>query len=214
MFLDEIGNISPEMQMRLLRFLEDRKIRRIGDIHEMAVDCRVLAATNANLSEDIRTGKFREDLYFRLRGVTFTIPPLRERREDIPAMARYFADAFCAAHEMRRVAIPPETVERLRAHAWPGNVRELKHTVEAGVALSANGVLKPENLQLDSLATPITAEPNPFQTPEPLSLDESERLTIIRALKQSRGVQKAAADLLGISRRAIHYKIKKYGIKP
>ena len=210
LFLDEIGNISPEMQMRLLRFLEERTLRRIGDIREIAVDCRVLAATNARLAEDIRAGRFRQDLYYRLRGVTLTIPPLRERREDIPGLAAHFAETFCDFQGIPRVRILPQTLERLRAHAWPGNVRELKNAVEAGVALCDGEALGPENLQLESLAYAGDAD----DPPESLSLEDSERNAIVRALKQSGGVQKTAAELLGISRRAIHYKIKKYGIKP
>jgi len=212
LFLDEIGNITPEMQMRLLRFLEDRKIRRVGDIREIPVDCRVLAATNANLPADIRAGKFREDLYYRLRVVTVTIPPLRERREDIPGLALYFANTFCNEKGVPPVRILPETLSVLKDYPWPGNVRELRNTLEAGAALCPDGVLRPENLQLESLS-PSPAADTPLAS-DSLSLEESERQTIIRALKQCGGVQKAAAELLGISRRAIHYKVKKYGIRP
>ena len=211
LFLDEIGNITPEMQMRLLRFLEDRKIRRIGDIREISVDCRVLAATNANLMDDIKAGKFREDLYYRLRVVTLVIPPLRERREDIPGMARHFAENFCSQKGLSPVEILPETLDALMDYDWPGNVRELKNAMEAGAALCTNGKLAPECLQLEL----FKMEGEPEETGEEnFSLEESERRTIVRALKEAGGVQKAAAELLGISRRAIHYKIKKYGIRP
>lgn len=207
LFLDEIGNISSEMQVRLLRFLEDRKIRRIGDIREISVDCRVIAATNSNLADEIREGKFREDLYYRLRVVTLTIPPLRERKEDIPAFAQNFAEAFCKSKGIAPIKLLPETIEYLCRYRWPGNVRELKNALEGGIVLSQNGVLRSEDLQLARIPE------NPSLPENPFSLDDSERDTIIRALRQSGGVQKDAADLLGISRRAIHYKIKKYGIK-
>ena len=211
LFLDEIGNITPEMQMRLLRFLEDHKIRRIGDIREISVDCRVLAATNANLMDDIKAGKFREDLYYRLRVVTLVIPPLRERKEDIPGMARHFVENFCAEKGLSPVEILPETLDALMDYDWPGNVRELKNAMEAGAALCTDGKLAPECLQLEL----FKREDDPEDTgEETFSLEESERRTIVRALKEAGGVQKAAAELLGISRRAIHYKIKKYGIKP
>lgn len=207
LFLDEIGNISSEMQVRLLRFLEDRKIRRIGDIREISVDCRVIAATNSNLADEIREGNFREDLYYRLRVVSLTIPPLRERKEDIPAFAQNFAEAFCKNKGIAPIKLLPETIEYLCRYRWPGNVRELKNALEGGIVLSQNGVLRSEDLQLARISE------NPGSPENPFSLDDSERDTIIRALRESGGVQKDAAELLGISRRAIHYKIKKYGIK-
>ena len=111
LFLDEIGNISPEMQVRLLRFLEDRKIRRIGDLKEIPVDCRVISATNVDLPEEVESGSFREDLYYRLRVVTLKIPPLRERREDIPLLARHFVQKYCEAQKISLVQIPPETMK-------------------------------------------------------------------------------------------------------
>jgi DNA-binding NtrC family response regulator len=211
LFLDEIGNISPEMQMRLLRFLESRKIRRIGAIEEIDVDCRVLAATNSNLVDDIRAGKFREDLYYRLRVVTVNIPPLRERREDIPGMARYFVDNFCARKGLPDVKITPEALKLFQEFDWPGNVREFKNTLEAGAAMCSKRILTPDLLQLEPLHQEGGAS---NRSEETFSLEENEKQTIIRALKQTGGVQKSAAELLGISRRAIHYKIKKYGIKP
>ncbi|HAO20271.1 MAG TPA: sigma-54-dependent Fis family transcriptional regulator [Desulfobacteraceae bacterium] len=207
LFLDEIGNISSEMQVRLLRFLEDRKIRRIGDIREISVDCRVIAATNSNLADEIREGNFREDLYYRLRVVSLTIPPLRERKEDIPAFAQNFAEAFCKNKGIAPIKLLPETIEYLCRYRWPGNVRELKNALEGGIVLSQNGVLRSEDLQLARISE------NPGSPENPFSLDDSERDTIIRALRESGGVQKDAAELLGISRRAIHYKIKKYGIR-
>lgn len=210
LFLDEIGNISPEMQMRLLRFLEDHRIRRIGDVREIPVNCRVIAATNANLAEDIRTGIFREDLYYRLKVVTLTIPPLRQRSEDIPEMAKYFVETFCNSKNIPIASILPETMEVLCEYSWPGNVRELKNAMEGAVALCPDGVLRPKNIQLCS-SSQMDSEDDLSESP--FSLEESERQTIIRALKESGGIQKTAAELLGISRRAIHYKIKKYNIK-
>jgi DNA-binding NtrC family response regulator len=210
LFLDEIGNVSSEMQMRLLRFLEDHKIRRIGDVQEISVDCRVVAATNTNLLEDIRSGEFREDLYYRLRVVTLNIPPLRERKEDIPGFVKYFVDTFCSTKGIPLVEILSETVRKICDYPWPGNVRELRNTLEAAVALCPDGVLRPKDIRL-----PLTSEMDSDEelSESPFSLEESERQAIIRALKETGGVQKSAAELLGISRRAIHYKIKKYGIK-
>jgi DNA-binding NtrC family response regulator len=211
LFLDEIGNVSSEMQMRLLRFLEDHKIRRIGDIQEISVDCRVIAATNTNLLEDIRSGEFREDLYYRLRVVTLNIPPLRERPEDIPGFVKYFVETFCSNKGIPLVEILPETVRAICDYPWPGNVRELRNSLEAAVALCPDGVLRPRDIRLPSISETDSDEELPESS---FSLEESERQAIIRALKETGGVQKSAAELLGISRRAIHYKIKKYGIKP
>ena len=210
LFLDEIGNISQEMQVRLLRFLEDRKIRRIGDIKEIPVDCRVISATNVDLPEEVEAGDFREDLYYRLRVVTLRIPPLRERREDIPLLMQHFVKTFCDAHKIREVQVPPETMKWVCDYPWPGNVRELKNALEAGVVLCRDGVLRSSDLQLSGL--PQAPTKAAAATTDALSLDESERNAIVRALKQAGWVQKDAAQILGISRRAIHYKIKKYGI--
>ncbi len=210
LFLDEIGNISPEMQVRLLRFLEDRKIRRIGDLKEIPVDCRVISATNVDLPEEVEAGTFREDLYYRLRVVTLKIPPLRERREDIPLLTQHFVTTFCRTHSLPPVKVPPETIKWLTEYPWPGNVRELKNALEAGVVLSRDSVLVPSDLQLSGLPdkpAKVVAES------DSLSLEDSERHAILRALQQANWVQKDAAQILGISRRAIHYKIKKYGIE-
>ncbi|MFO7559224.1 MAG: sigma-54 dependent transcriptional regulator [Desulfobacterales bacterium] len=210
LFLDEIGNISPEMQTRLLRFLEDRKIRRIGELREIPIDCRVIAATNSDLGEDIKAGRFREDLYYRLRVVTLTIPPLRERKEEILSLANHFVTSFCTSNGLPLVELPPETQKWLINYPWPGNVRELKNALEAGVVLCRNSVLLTDDLRLAGLPD----LPDSLSSPEPdsFSLKDSECSTILRALRQTNGVQKDAAELLGISRRAIHYKIKKFGI--
>ena len=212
LFLDEIGNVSPEMQMRLLRFLEDRKIRRIGDLREISVDCRVVAATNVDLPEEVEEGNFREDLYYRLRVVTLKIPPLRERREDIPLLAQNFVEMFCESHKLPMAKLPPETVKWLAEYRWPGNVRELKNALEGGVVLCRDGILHPSDLNLPSLSE-MRPKAAAAGGSEAFSLDESERNAILRALQQAGWVQKDAAELLGISRRAIHYKIKKYGIE-
>jgi DNA-binding NtrC family response regulator len=209
LFLDEVGNISNDMQIRLLRFLEEKKIRRIGDINEIPVDCRIISATNGDLLEDIISGTFRQDLYYRLRGVTVKVPALKEREEDIPDLSRYFVDRYCEIHCIPKINLPAKTIEWLCKYPWPGNVRELKNALEAGIVLCDGGKLMPSDLQIAELSS------HPFPDPmndECFSLEESERNTIRRALIQTGGVQKSAAKLLGISRRAINYKIKKYEI--
>jgi len=234
--LDEIGNISPEMQTRLLRFLQERTIRRVGDTHAIPVNCRVIAATNADLSGLVKKGLFREDLYFRLKVVTLKVPPLRERKEDIPLLTERFLEAFSVAQHRPKVTASAETLRVLMAHNWPGNVRELKHVLEGGVVFCRGQVLEPGDIQLESAPDQSQdqgrAEPASAPRPAPaaaasaasavsaasapqadsLSLEDSEHQAIIRALERTAWVKKTAADLLGISRRAIHYKIKKYNI--
>jgi len=220
LFLDEVGNISSDMQMRLLRFLEERKIRRIGTVDAISVDCRVISATNTDLVEAMNKGEFRQDLYYRLRGVTIHVPALRDRKKDIPALARFFATAYGKAHRLEKIDLPQETIDRLLDYDWPGNVRELKNSLEAGIVLCRDGVLRPSDLQFSGLSGEMAGRMNGRMSGDnadswpdgSFSIEESERHTIVRALKQAGGVQKHAADLLGISRRAIHYKIKKYGI--
>ncbi len=215
LFLDEVGNISQEMQVRLLRFLEDRKIRKIGDLKEIPVNCRIIAATNTDLVKDIEAGHFREDLYYRLRVVTLQIPMLRERKEDIPDLAIHFVETFCKNNSLPLVTLPDETIDWLCKYPWPGNVRELKNALEAGIILCKDRVLYPSDLYLIGLPEESTLFSEPSEQPSEInsfSLEESEKQTIVRALKQAGGIQKDAADLLGISRRAINYKIKKYNI--
>jgi DNA-binding NtrC family response regulator len=207
LFLDEIGNISPEMQSRLLRFLEERTIRQVGAIKEKNVDCRVIAATNADLKAAVDTGKFRQDLYYRLKVVTLQIPPLRQRSEDIPELARLFISSFVEENGLPPVELPEKTLQWLQTLSWPGNVRELKNALQTGIILCHNNQILPEDLQLDN-----DPSANVVLSGDDFSMEQSEKEAIIRALKQTKGIKKDAADLLGISRRAIQYKSKKYNL--
>jgi len=207
LFLDEIGNISHEMQTRLLRFLQEGTIRPVGDTKEKTVSCRVVAATNASMMDKVKEGEFREDLYYRLKVVTLTIPPLRERRDDIPILVERFVDELANEQGMKNAQISQPAIDKLLAHPWPGNVRELKHTLQGALVFCQNNTIEPDDLQIDPVP-----EDSPVMTGSSLSLEENEKQAIIRALKASGGVKKTAADTLGISRRAIHYKIKKYGL--
>jgi DNA-binding NtrC family response regulator len=217
LFLDEIGNIGPEMQTRLLRFLQEGTIRPLGGTKTFRVDCRVIAATNADLPELIKTGGFREDLYFRLKGITLRLPPLRERRQDIPQLAGHFLQGLPRPAGAPAPSLSPRALAVLLDYPWPGNVRELKHVIEAGAVLCRGGVLEPEDLQLEPLAPLPAATPPAAGEPaedEPLNLDENERRAILRALNETGWVLTEAAQRLGISRRTIHYKVKKYGLAP
>jgi DNA-binding NtrC family response regulator len=195
------------MQARLLRFLQEGTIRRVGDNRERSVSCRVVAATNADLPKMVADGAFREDLYYRLKVVTLTIPPLRERREDIPALANGLLARLCARQQRPRAELSDKAMRLFESHPWPGNVRELENALEAALVFCAGDVIEPADLQLE---TPPAGSPAASGTS--LSLEDNERKTIVRALEAAGGVKKDAADRLGISRRAIHYKIKKYGI--
>jgi len=205
LFLDEIGNISQEMQLRLLRFLQERKIRRVGDVSETAVNCRVLAATNADLGELVRSGEFREDLYYRLKVITIQVPPLRERKVDIPILAERFLQFFAGEGPVPR--LDNEVAEAILEYSWPGNVRELRNMLEAAVILSSDGVIHMEDMQFEDIELDAPLPGNL------LSLAGSERQVVINALERSSWVVKDAADLLGISRRTMHYKIKKFHIE-
>lgn len=204
LFLDEIGNISQEMQLRLLRFLQERKIRRVGEVTESAVNCRVIAATNADLAELVRSGEFREDLYYRLKVITIQVPPLRDRKADIPILAERFLQLFAEGGPVSR--LDAEVSEAILEYSWPGNVRELRNMLEAAVILSSDDVIHMEDMQF---------EDTELDTPLPdnlLSLEGSERQVVINALERSSWVVKDAAELLGVSRRTMHYKIKKFQI--
>jgi DNA-binding NtrC family response regulator len=207
LFLDEVGNISQEMQSRLLRFLEERTIRQVGAIKEKDVDCRVISATNSDLKADAEEGKFRFDLYYRLKVVTLLIPPLRERREDIPELAQFLVDSYTRNNNLPNVELPQKTMDWLKTLSWPGNVRELRNALETGIILCKDNQMLPEDLQLDDEPIPMAKS-----TDSNFSIEQSEKEAIIRALKQTRGVKKDAAELLGISRRAIQYKSKKYNL--
>ncbi|MDP3427323.1 MAG: helix-turn-helix domain-containing protein, partial [Humidesulfovibrio sp.] len=218
---------------------------RVGDTRAIPVNCRVIAATNADLPALVKKGEFREDLYFRLKVVTLKVPPLRERKEDIPLLAERFLEAFSLAQNRSRVTASSETLRVLMAHSWPGNVRELKHALESGVVFCRGPVLEPQDIQLERAETlhETATEPAPVAGAgmaaaglvgaasvgagsvgassvagmaagaDSLSLEDNEHQAIIRALERTAWVKKTAADLLGISRRAIHYKIKKYNIQ-
>ncbi|MBI5524128.1 MAG: sigma-54-dependent Fis family transcriptional regulator [Desulfarculus sp.] len=218
LFLDEIGNIGPEMQTRLLRFLQEGTIRPVGGTKNISVDSRVIAATNADLPELIKRGAFREDLYFRIKGITLHLPALRQRREDIPALARQFLARLPRPAGAPACSLSPQALRTLVDYPWPGNVRELKHVMEAGAVLCQGGVIEPQDLQLEPSAQPAApAAGGQAAGPGealPLSLDENERLAILRALTETGWVLSEAAELLGISRRTIHYKVKKYGLTP
>ncbi len=203
--LDEIGELAPGLQGKLLRVLQEGEVRAVGEERERKVDVRVVAATNRDLKDMVARGTFREDLYYRLRVVELRVPPLRERPEDIPVLARHFLDRFATRFGL---PLPPPSealLDRLRAHPWPGNVRELENALESLVALSPAGAF-----DLSLLPGPAAPAAAPLGLRQ--RVEAYERGLVAEALRSSRGNRSEAARLLGISRVTLHDKLNKYGL--
>ncbi len=204
LFLDEIGEIPGQFQIKLLRFLQDKTFVRLGGNQTITVDTRIIAATNRNLIEEVRQGKFREDLYYRLAVFPIQMPPLREHKEDIPALC----DHILSRLGYNR-GLSDEVIEVLQAYDWPGNVRELENVLERALILSGGEEIKPTHIQFPEPAKLIpNAEPGKLG-----SLEEQERIMVLEALKRTGGNKSKAAKILGITRRMLYTKIAKYGIK-
>jgi two-component system response regulator PilR (NtrC family) len=223
LFLDEIGDMSPSMQVKLYRVLQEGKVRPLGSTEELDVDVRVIAATNRNLERAIANGEFREDLFYRLSVIPIHVPPLRERREDIPLLARAFLERFCQAMQKPIEGIEPAAMAQLETYDWPGNVRELENTLERSVALETAhlislGVL-PEKVRLAGSASAGLAPPangHPALPEGGLDLErhiqQTERAYIVAALEASGGTGTRAAELLKMSYRSFRHYVKKYGV--
>jgi PAS domain S-box-containing protein len=222
LFLDEIGELPLELQVKLLRALQERQFYRVGGTEPITVNTRIIAATNRQLEQMVAEGRFREDLYYRLNVFTLEIPPLRERREDIPELVQIFIHEYSVTHDQPVPRIAPEVMQILFDYDWPGNIRQLRNVIERLSILQEGGIIQPEHLphSIRAQAAPIApAVPltSGFQTPlraaavlpeQPLS----ERERILAALDRTYGNKKAAAELLGISRGTLYNKMRKYGI--
>jgi DNA-binding NtrC family response regulator len=206
LLLDEVGELAPPAQAKLLRVIQEGEVRPVGEERPRTVDVRVVAATHRDLVEEVRAGRFREDLLYRLDVVKLRIPPLRERPEDVPVLARHFLDRFAQRFGVAPLRVPEALFDRLAAHAWPGNVRELENAIEGLVALSP-----PEGLDLALLPGGGSAAEGP-----PLPLKERvqayERGLVVEALRSARGNRSEAARRLGISRVTLHDKLRRYGL--
>ena len=211
MLLDEIGEMPVALQPKLLRVLQEREVDRLGDTRSVPVDVRVIATTNRSLRKLAQEGKFRMDLYYRLNVIPLAIPPLRERPEDIPSLAEYFANKYAAQSRGKATVLSSEFVDRLKEYEWPGNVRELENFVRRAIALSDNGVVNVSALE----GLEPTPEPSSSGTLEPgLTLREAERELLARTLEATGGNRTRAAAMLGISLRTIRNKIREYGLPP
>jgi transcriptional regulator with PAS, ATPase and Fis domain len=208
-FLDEIAEISPALQAKLLRVLQQHEIRRVGGTEPIPLDVRVIAATNQDLEALVKAGRFREDLFYRLNVVTLHLPPLRERQDDIPLLATHFLRKYSETNQKLITHITPEALQLLCSYAWPGNVRELEHTLERAVTLTMNNCLLPEDLPR-KLQQHTTLPP---RTPQPwLSLDEMEKQHIQAVLRATQGNKQKTAQILGINRRSLYRMAKRHGL--
>src|SRR5215813_64215 len=208
-FLDEIGEMTPGLQAKLLRFLEEKTFKRVGGLSDIRVDVRVVAATNRDLEREVKAGKFREDLFYRLQVMPIALPPLRERRGDIPLLAAYYIDVFNREFKRHVRGVSAEAMTMLEHYQWPGNVRELRNAIERAMLLVEHEWLQPGDFT--TLTRSIT--PAEFKLPaEGISLDEVERQLLVQALERSGGNQTQAGQLLGINRDQVRYRIEKFGL--
>jgi DNA-binding NtrC family response regulator len=214
LFLDEIGELTPGMQVKLLRVLQEHEFERLGGNQTLKTDVRVIAATNRNIEKAIKEGTFREDLYYRLNVVSIVIPPLRERKEDIPGLIDHFVTKYKKENRKEISGISAEARDVLVRYSYPGNVRELENIIERAVVLSKKGIITIADLPIPVRAA---SEEEPAGRNAGGSLNETldtvERGLILEALKESGGIQTRAAEKLGISERVLRYKLKKYKIK-
>ena len=213
LLLDEVGEMPINTQSKLLRVLEERKIRRLGATKESEVDVRIVAATNRDLREGISKGTFREDLYFRINVFELTLPPLRERREDIPLIASSLLDGLNKRHECRVTDLSPEVAALFSSYAWAGNVRELRNVLERAVILAGEGVIRPEHLPpgFAGLPSNLVETTGDNMTLRPgVTVEEAERLLIMLTLKHTDGNRGRAAELLGLSVKTLFNKLKQY----
>ena len=211
LFLDEIGEISPAIQVKLLRFLQEHEFERVGGTQTIKVDVRIIAATNKNLADEVKAGRFREDLYYRLNVVGLEMPPLRDRKSDIPELARFFLDRFAKENAKTIDGITPATMDLMIAHQWPGNVRELENAIERAVVLASGTTIEmnhlPPNVRPHVKPTGLPAIPGS-------TLASIEQYAILETLKATGGSTSKAAEMLGISVRTIQYRMHQYNEAP
>ncbi len=213
-FLDEIAEMAPVTQAKILRVLQEREFESVGGTHTTKVDTRLIAATNKNLEEEIQAGRFREDLYYRLNVVRVDVPPLRDRQDDIPLLADLFLKSYAEKNHKLIKGFTPRAVDLMMRHEWPGNVRELENVVERSVIMARGEMITPMEFPeiLKKLDDELKANSVNFEPGR--SLKEVEKEMILRTLEETGGNRTHAADILGISRRTLQMKLKEYGINP
>jgi len=219
-FLDEIGDMPPSLQAKLLRFLEEKAFRRVGGTVDLVVDVRIVAATNKDLRRLVSDGRFREDLFYRLNIFPVTLPPLRERADDIPGLAEHFVRQYNDEFRKEVTGIDPASLAVMQAYYWPGNVREMRNLIERAMLLSAGGRLTLESLPMELMIPAVVAtddqdgqtQPLVVLGPQGVDLRRVERLLVERAMEQAGGNQSRAAQLLRISRDQLRYRLQKFGL--
>jgi two-component system, NtrC family, response regulator AtoC len=216
LFLDEIGELGQALQVKLLRVMQDHEVRRVGGTSSIKVDVRIIAATNRDLEQFVRDGKFRDDLFYRLNVVRITLPSLKEREEDIPMLAHHFLQKWAAGATTAVRGFHPDTLDCLKRYRWPGNVRELENAIERAVSLSHGPLLTPDDLPEQIRQASTVSEPKP-DTPEAiesvyLTLEEVEKRHLIRVLKETKGNKVKAAKILGIDRRTLYRMAERFGL--
>ncbi len=207
LFLDEIGNLLPSLQSKLLSVLQSRKVVRLGSSKEIPVDVRLICATNMPLYEMVKENKFRQDLLYRINTVEITIPPLRERTEDIEALVNHYLDVYCNKYKMPLKRINAGTLKRLQMHSWPGNIRELQHAVERAVILSEGNLLEPQDFFMNEVN-----EAHEEIFPVNMNLEETERMLIRKVVDKHGGNISRAAKELGLTRASLYRRLEKYGL--
>jgi two-component system, NtrC family, response regulator AtoC len=212
-FLDEVGELPLGTQAKLLRVIEERRLLRVGGLRPKNVDVRFVAASNRDLAEEIEAGRFRRDLYYRLNGITLTVPPLRQRSAELEELARCLAAQAASDSGRSAAELTSEALAALLSHTWPGNVRELKNVIERAVVLAGDGPIRVEHLQLESEQPASTRDPaTDVPSAEPATPEDAERSRILAALERCAGNQTVAAKLLGISRRTLVTRLGELGI--
>jgi two-component system response regulator PilR (NtrC family) len=216
LFLDEVGEMSPWTQVKLLRTLQDKRIRRVGGTQEIPVDVRIIGATNQDLKKRIEEGKFREDLFYRLNVISLELPPLRKRKEDIPVLVNHFLSKYCEKMSRKLKRIAPRVMKIFESYSWPGNVRELENTIERIIAIEERETVTESSLP-EELLTPQGDQDRSFEIKPGFdlneTLDEISRSFIHQALQRTSGSLKDTASLLGINYRSLRYLIEKLGLK-
>jgi DNA-binding NtrC family response regulator len=208
LFLDEIGEVSPKTQVKLLRFLEDKHFQRVGGTRSLEVDVRIIAATNRNLLRDVKEGRFREDLYYRLNVVTLSIPPLRERKDDIPLLVDHFIKDYSRILNKEVRACDSEALDILTNYSWPGNIRELKNIIERGVLLNVDSMIKPSDIPIEINGHPVRSDIAKMATLEPMRLDRLIRLYAESILSRLKNNRSRTAESLGITRQRLRRILK------
>jgi DNA-binding NtrC family response regulator len=211
-FLDEIGEMVPGLQAKLLRFLEEKTFKRVGGSVDIQVDVRVVSATNRNLRDEVKGGRFREDLFYRLNVLPINLPPLRERAEDIPRLVAFYVDAYSTEFKKRVRAVAPEVMRQLQAYSWPGNIRELRNAVERAMLLAEGDTLRTEDFAVAAAGAVRLGEKVELP-PEGINLDELERSLVVQALERTGWNQTKAAALLGLNRDQIRYRVEKFHLE-